>query len=256
MTTEHTAQNHSELAKREEFLEWKMKMQMEALAKCDGYPRIFTNAGTTPAERQEYTALTATNRRKWDVASSITIGEIGRHISDSNLLRLWTNTYGTVMTGNPLLVPHVVAICMIAIEAECLRDNEVAKSIVNKELDIALGSFAPDEGFVAYADRVTAARSKCTRLGMPLTDLNTRFFANFRSTASASWMTVVEIWQSGGHPFEEILRQQTTDNRQHESKRRFATQRESRSERSTTTDRQQRESDITHYNTAEWQCKN
>jgi hypothetical protein len=40
-------------------------MQMIALSKCDGYPRIFFNAGTTPAEQAEYTALTpATGKQK------------------------------------------------------------------------------------------------------------------------------------------------------------------------------------------------
>ena len=52
-----------------------------------------------------------------------------------------------MIAGNPLLVPHVVAICMVAMEAECLRDNETSKLTANKELDIALNSFTSDDGF-------------------------------------------------------------------------------------------------------------
>ena len=54
----------------EEFTDWKQKMQMLALEKCDGYARIFFNAGATPAEQAEYTALSVARRRKWDVAST------------------------------------------------------------------------------------------------------------------------------------------------------------------------------------------
>ena len=70
-------------------------------------------------------------------------GEIGMHIQDRTLLRLWTETYSTVMTGNAIMRPFVVGICMIAMESECLRDNDTAKMIASKELDIALGSFTP-----------------------------------------------------------------------------------------------------------------
>ena len=81
------------------------------------------------------------------------------------------------------------------------------KLIASKELDIALGSFTSDEGFVLFADRVSAAHSKCQRLGMPVTDLKTRFFTGFRCNATASWTTLIEIWQSGGAAltFENIL---------------------------------------------------
>lgn len=135
------ASNHRDLSKREQFSDWKSQMQMIALSKCDGYPRIFFNAGTTPAEQAEYTALTPANRRKWDVASTTIFGEVGKCISDTTLLRLWSDTYATVMAGNPQLIPHVVALCMVALEAECLRDSETAKMIASKELDIALNSF-------------------------------------------------------------------------------------------------------------------
>ena len=67
------------LTAREGFSDWKSKMQMHALAKCDGHARIFFNAGATPAERAEYTGLSATYRRKWDVASTTIFGEIGMH---------------------------------------------------------------------------------------------------------------------------------------------------------------------------------
>ena len=56
------------LSKREDFFEWKQHTMMIALSKCDGFERIFFNAGTTPAELQEHTALSPANRRKWDVA--------------------------------------------------------------------------------------------------------------------------------------------------------------------------------------------
>ena len=196
--TQQTAddQHHRALSKREDFADWKQRMQMIALSKCDGFERIFFNAGTTPAELAEYTALAVANRRKWDVARVVIYGEIGKHISDTTLLRLWSNTYATVMTGNPLLIPHVVAICMVAMEAECLRDNETSKLTANKELDIALNSFTADDGFSNFADRVSAAQNKCQRLGMPLTDFKTRFFTGFRCSATASWMALVEIWQS------------------------------------------------------------
>ena len=66
---------------------------MIALSKCDGFERIFFNAGTTPIEQAEYTALTVANRRKWDVARVVIYGEIGKHISDTTLLRLWSNVH-------------------------------------------------------------------------------------------------------------------------------------------------------------------
>ena len=116
------------LTAREGFSDWKSKMQMHALAKCDGHARIFFNAGATPAERAEYTGLSATYRRKWDVASTTIFGEIGMHIQDRTLLRLWTETYSTVMTGNAIMRPFVVGICMIAMESECLRDSDTAKN--------------------------------------------------------------------------------------------------------------------------------
>ena len=67
-THEDTLTSSRALKKREDFTSWKQKMQMIALAKCDGYPRIFFNDGMTPAGQAEYTGLTAANRRKWDVA--------------------------------------------------------------------------------------------------------------------------------------------------------------------------------------------
>ena len=51
------------------------------------------------------------------------------------------------------MVPRIVAVCMVALESECLRDNDTAKLIASKELDIALNSFVADDGFTAYADR-------------------------------------------------------------------------------------------------------
>jgi hypothetical protein len=204
-THEDTLTSSRALKKREDFTSWKQKMQMIALAKCDGYPRIFFNDGMTPAGQAEYTGLTATNRRKWDVACTTIFGEIGKHIEDSTLLRLWSDTYAIVMAGNPLLVPHVVALCMVALESECLRDNDTAKLIASKELDIALNSFIADDGFTAFADRVATAHTKCQRLGMPLTDLKTRFFTGFRCSATASWTTLIEIWQSGVLTFDEIM---------------------------------------------------
>ena len=56
---------------------------MIALSKCDGFERIFFNAGTKPAELAECTALTVANRRKWDVARVVIYGEIGKYISDT-----------------------------------------------------------------------------------------------------------------------------------------------------------------------------
>ena len=62
--TQQTAddQHHRALSKREDFADWKQRMQMIALSKCDGFERIFFNAGTTPIEQAEYTALTVANR--------------------------------------------------------------------------------------------------------------------------------------------------------------------------------------------------
>ena len=71
------------------------------------------------------------------------------------------------MAGNPLLALHVVALCMVALKSECLRDNDTEKLIAPKELGIALNSFIADGGFTAFADRVTTAHTKCQRLGMP-----------------------------------------------------------------------------------------
>ena len=105
---------------------------------------------------------------------------------------------GAVVVGNALLRPFVVAICMLAMESECDRDSDTAKMIASKELDIALGSFTSDEGFVLFADLVSAAHNKCQRLGMPVIDLKTRFFTGFRCNATASWTTLIGIWQSGG----------------------------------------------------------
>ena len=208
MTTVQTpedTQSRRALKKREDFTAWKQQMQMISLSKCDGYARIFFNAGTTLVEQAEYTGLSATNQRKWIVASTTIYGEIGKHIEDTTLLSLWSDTYATVMAGAPLLIPHIVAVCMVALESECLRDNDTAKLIASKELDIALNSFVADDGFTAYADRVSTAHTKCQRLGVPLTDLKTRFFAGFRCSATASWTTLIEIWQSGGLTFEDIL---------------------------------------------------
>ena len=83
---------------------------------------------------------------------------------------------------------------MVALESECLRDNDTAKLIATKELGIALNSFIAYGGFTAFADRVATAHTKGQRLGMPLTDLKTRFFTGFRCSATASGTTLIEIW--------------------------------------------------------------
>ena len=145
MTTVQTpedTQSRRALKKREDFTAWKQQMQMISLSKCDGYARIFFNAGTTLVEQAEYTGLSATNQRKWIVASTTIYGEIGKHIEDTTLLSLWSDTYATVIAGAPLLIPHIVAVCMAALESECLRDNDTAKLIASKELDIALNGFS------------------------------------------------------------------------------------------------------------------
>ena len=86
------------------------------------------------------------------------------------------------------------------------RGNGTAKLIASKELGVALNSFIADDGFTAFADRVATAHTKCQCLGMPLTDLKTRsFFTGFRCSATASWTTLIENWQSGALVFDEIL---------------------------------------------------
>ena len=57
-------------------------------------------------------------------------------------------------------------------------------------------SSTSDDDFLYFADLVLAAQNKCQRLGMPLANFKTRFFTGFRCSATASWMTLVEIWQS------------------------------------------------------------
>ena len=120
MTAVQTAedtQSRRALKKREDFTAWKQQMQMISLSKCDGYARIFFNAGTTLVEQAEYTGFSAVNQRKWIVAPTTIYGEIGKHIEDTTLPSLWSDTYATVMAGVPLLYPPIVEVFMVALEA-------------------------------------------------------------------------------------------------------------------------------------------
>ena len=192
------ADQRSYLKDRDGYRDWRAKINMAILSKCGGHLLISTSDGSTAPLIAAYTGLSQAKKANWTELQATLIGVAGTRITDTTLLRKWTDKYLEAIVV-AATAPYKLALCLKALELECCGDgNETAKQIANGDLDLALRLFHPDwnaeeGGFIKFADRTADAKDECVLLGMELGDLKTRFFAAFRDSACENWAKKREI---------------------------------------------------------------